>query len=144
MNITKIENILRDYRQRKQKIDILRCELTYLENNSFVNASKFTDETSTKSKTLDERYQIQMSKKTDIMKEIFLEELQIQSIDKAMELLRVTHRVECQIIEMYYIQNMTQLHISLELGYCEKQIGRKRKSGLNELAKLLQYSINAA
>ena len=72
-------------------------------------------------------------------KEIKKNEIKINKIDRALDLL---NEVERKIIEMRYFECIRVYIIADELGYCDKQVSRIKKNAINKISIVLFGGLN--
>ncbi len=132
-----VEEVLLEYREAKREEAICTTELESLERLTFIKITNYASDGGNGMEE-EERYWKWMQEKDEIKIKIALARRIIARVDKALELLSMTHPHECNAMLLYHVHNKGINYIARQIGYSRNVIKNKIKVGEVEFKKILK------
>ncbi len=134
-----VEDELVAYREAKREVEIYTTELESLEQLTLVKVTNYSSQSgSGQGINQEERYWKWMNEKDEVKLKLAIARRITARIEKALDLLHLTHPHECNAMLMYYVNNKGINYIADQIGYSRNITKNKIKLGVQEFEKLLK------
>lgn len=131
-----VEETLLEYRVSKQAIEVYTTELESLESLTIMKTTNFSYDGGAGLEQ-EERYWKWMEEKDEIKVKLGLAKRVVAKIEKALDLLTITHPHECNAMLLYHVNNKGINYIASQIGYSRNITKNKIKVGEEEFEKIL-------
>ena len=135
MGVKAVE-ILKDYKHKKQRVEMIQSQLDYLEIPK-VKISKITDEIPGARADIYDQYEKRLQKKEEMRMTQLALNLEVSAVEKALELMDIEMPAERKAIELRHIENRSVSYIEFEVGASRRTAIRMIQAGEKEFERLM-------
>lgn len=131
------KEILRRYSQNLKRVAMLEYDLKSIDNRVPIKVTDCSqDQGGSGGRGLEDMYWDRIEKKKLIEMELEVIKPEIARVEKALELIRTTHELECDAMLLRHIRNKGNTAIEIALGISVNTVTKKIKYAESELEML--------
>ena len=132
----KAKEILMQYSQDLKRVAMLEYDLSCIDNQSMIKVTDYSQDHGGNGGGLEDKYWDRIERKKLIEGELEVLRADIARAEKALELIRTTHELECDAMLLRHIRNKSNAAIEIALGISVNTVTKKIKYAESELEML--------
>lgn len=137
----KAKEILKQYSQDLKRVAMLEYDLKCIDNQAVIKVTDYSQDHGCSGGGLENKYWDRIERKKLIEEEISILRPDIARVEKALELIRTTHELECDAMLLRHIRNKSNTAIEIALGISVNTVTKKIKYAESELEMLYKSAV---
>lgn len=137
----KAKEILMQYSQDLKRVAMLEYDLRCIDSQSIIKVTDYSQDQGGNGGGLEDKYWNRIEKKKLIEEELEVLRPYIARVEKALELIRTTHDIECDAMLLRHIRNKSNAAIEIALGISVNTVTKKIKYAESELEMLYKSAV---
>lgn len=137
----KAKEILKQYSQDLKRVAMLEYDLKCIDNQSMIRVTDYSQDHGGNGGGLEDKYWDRIERKKLIEGELEVLRANIARAEKALELIRTTHELECDAMLLRHIRNKSNAAIEIALGISVNTVTKKIKYAESELEMLYKSAV---
>ncbi|MTN46201.1 hypothetical protein GMB51_13850 [Turicibacter sanguinis] len=137
----KAKEILRNYSYDLKRVAMLEYDLKCIDSQVPIKVTDYSQDQGGSGGGLEDKYWDRIEKKKLIEMELEVLKPGIARVEKALELIRSTHELECDAMLLRHIRNKSNAAIEIALGISVNTVTKKVKHAERELEMLYENNL---
>lgn len=137
----KAKEILQQYSRDLKCVAMLEYDLKHIDEQIPVKVTDYSIESNGHGGGIEDTYWDRIEKKKIIEEQLKVLKPDIARVEKALELIRTTHELECDAMLLRHIRNKSNTAIEIALGISVNTVTKKIKYAESELEMLYKSAV---